>query len=172
MTKKPNLFAAFERAMKNAPEGSRKEQFEAFLETVQSSPDYLSALATDYFDRQAAQWKIQQIGKSHSLVGTSTVQASAERRAESAARVERVHAELKAKLRAVILLDITLPNGKKLRDATGAECAKAGGFYAAVAKHVKPTQVVDKHLSEADLRNIQARFEGGKSTLSKTDRDA
>lgn len=162
MIKKINLFDAFDRGMKSAPDGSRKEQFNHFLETVRSNPAYLDALATDYFDRMAAQWKIQQVGKGVSLVATAAPQRRAENRAENTARVEKVHADLKARIRATILLDLTLPNGKKLRDATGAECAKAGGFYNEVSRHVKPTQVVDKHLSETDLRNIQARFEGGK----------
>lgn len=158
MIKKINLFDAFDRAMKSAPDGSRKEQFETFLEMVRSNPAYLEAFATEYFDRMAAQWKIQQIGKSHSLVGTSAI----ERRAENTARVEKAHGELKARVRTILLLDLTLPSGKKLRDSTGAECAKAGGFYTEVSRHLKPTQVVTKHLKEEDLRSIQSRYEGGK----------
>lgn len=77
---------------------------------------------------------------------------------EAQARTTIAFNEMKAKLRDVILLDLILPNGKALRDATGAECAKAGGFFADVAKAIKPSQVVDRHLSEGDLQNIRARF--------------
>lgn len=166
MIKKINLFDAFRGAMLANPNASRKEAFAAFLETVTSNPAYLHALADDYFHRMEAQWKVDQIGKSHSLVGTPAVQRraelSAERRAEGAVSRERGFQELKTRIRAVILLDLTLPSGKRLRDATGAECTKAGGFYTEVARHLKPSQVVDKHLSEAELRNIQSRYEGGK----------
>lgn len=51
-----------------------------------------------------------------------------------------------------------MPNGKALRHATGAECASAGGFYAEIGKHLKATQVVDKHMSEANLQDIRARY--------------
>jgi hypothetical protein len=76
---------------------------------------------------------------------------------EAAARTTIAFNEMKAKLRSVVLLDLLLPNGKALRNATGAECAKAGGFFADVAKAIKPSQVVDRQLSEGDLQNILAR---------------
>lgn len=168
MIKKVTLFDAFRHAMLADPKTSRKEAFKHFLETVQSDPRYLENLAEDYFYRMAAQWEPQKIGKegSFSLVGTPATkrraELSAEKRAESGERVAKGHEELKAKVRAIILLDLTLPNGKRLRDATGAECAKAGGFYTEVARHLKPTQVVDKHFNEKDLRDIQSRYEGGR----------
>jgi hypothetical protein len=166
MIKRVNLFDAFRSAMLSNPNASRKEAFEHFLETVKSSPAYLDALASDYFHRMEAQWKTEQVGKSVSLVATPATQRraeiSAERRAESVARAAKADDEVKVRFRAILLLDLTLPNGKRLRDATGAECAKAGGFYTEVSRHLKPTQVVDKHLNEAELRNIQTRFEGGK----------
>lgn len=77
---------------------------------------------------------------------------------EATARTAIAFNEMKAKLRSVVLLDLLLPDGKALRDATGAECAKAGGFFADVAKALKPSQVVDRHLSEGGLQNIKARF--------------
>jgi len=79
-------------------------------------------------------------------------------RAEGAARSATALATIKEKLREVLLLDLVLPNGKTLREATGADCARAGGFYVEVSKHIKPTQVVDKHLTEANLRDIRSRY--------------
>lgn len=83
-------------------------------------------------------------------------------REEAAIRANEILADMKEavreSIRNVILLDLVMPNGKTLRHATGAECRKAGGFYAEIAKSIKPTQVVDRHLSEADLQNIRARF--------------
>lgn len=163
MSRQPVLFDIFRNAMLANPDSSRKETFNIFLEAVRSDAIYLDALASDYFHRMEAQWRVSRIGESHSLVGTPVTQRraeiSTERRKGHVERSAQAHTDLKARLRSVILLDLTLPNGKKLRDATGAECAKAGGFYTEVARHIKPTQVVDKHLNEAELRNIQARFE-------------
>lgn len=70
---------------------------------------------------------------------------------EVAARVER----LKKRVTAIILLNLTLPNGKRLEQATFAECSAAGGWYAKVAKRGKPNQIVGKVLSEEDLRSIK-----------------
>jgi hypothetical protein len=165
MIKKINLFDAFRNAMLADPKASRKEAFKHFLETVRSNPSYIDALAEDYFYRMASSWEPQKIGKD-SYSGTpatnARVERSAEKRAEGVQRVAKATDELKARIRQVLLLDLTLPNGKRLRDATGAECAKAGGFYTEVARHLKPTQVVDKHMNEKDLRDVWSRYEGGR----------
>lgn len=169
------LFDVFREAMIGNPDGSRKEQQDGFIERMKSDPAYLEMLARDYFERMAAVWmpRAEPTG-GHSFVRTEVSQDKVERqshprpaskplelvrrtREESAARTAAAFEELKAKVR-VVLLDLVLPNGKALRDATGAECAKAGGFYSEIAKHIKPTQVVDRHLSEGDLQNIRARF--------------
>lgn len=57
------------------------------------------------------------------------------------------------------LLDFIMPNGKTLANSSGAECAHAGGWLAAIAKHVKPDQIVGDVLDEAALRRMfkQAR---------------
>jgi hypothetical protein len=49
------------------------------------------------------------------------------------------------------LLDILTPNGKALRDCTGADCIKFGGLYARIGKKVGDRRVVGKVLSAADL---------------------
>lgn len=81
-----------------------------------------------------------------------------EQRKESAERTSAAYTALKSKIREVLLLDLELPNGKLLRHATGAECTKAGGFYGEIARHIKPAQVVDRHLTEDKLQDIKARY--------------
>lgn len=55
----------------------------------------------------------------------------------------------------VILMNLTLPNGKLLRDATFKECAQAGGWFARVAKRGKPNQIVGRVLTEDQLRAMK-----------------
>lgn len=43
---------------------------------------------------------------------------------------------------------------KALRDNTGKDCAKAGGWFAALAKRVKPNEKVGSVLSEAQLQKL------------------
>lgn len=180
------LFDVFRESMLHNPDGSRKEAQDHFIEAMKSDPAYLDMLARDYFERMAAVWTVRHDKLGHSFARTEVSEDKNERirealinraappaaspappeqielarrkREESAARTAQAFDELKAKVRNIILLDLELPNGKKLRNATGAECKKAGGFYAEVAKHLRPTQVVDRHMSEADLQNIKSRF--------------
>jgi hypothetical protein len=178
------LFDAFRKAMLRNPKGSRKEAQDYFLEQMQDDPEaYLEMLAIDYFERMSAvhMVKEERLGVSFGRTGVSrdridrqvatlvgratatarqpmTVAERMERRAESRNQAAAAFEELKVKVRNIVLLDLDLPNGKKLRSATGAECKKAGGFYAEIARHILPTQVVDCHLTEGDLQNIRTRF--------------
>ena len=52
------------------------------------------------------------------------------------------------------LLDFVMPNGKPLRSSTGKECADAGGWFAKIAKAVKPNQKVGAVLDEAQVRKL------------------
>lgn len=165
MIKKINLSDAFRNAMLNDPKASRKEAFKHFLETVRSNAAYVDALAEDYFYRMAANFEPMETGKgSYSLVGTPATkrraEQSAERRADSAARVAKAERELKESIRPFIWLEMLMPNGKKLRHCTGAELAKFGGVFYTLSHKLKPNQVVDKHLSESDIRNVASQFEG------------
>lgn len=170
------LFDVFRATMMANATGSRKEAQDAFIEAMKADPAYLDILARDYFERMAAVWTVRTEGKfNKAFVRTDVSADKSERmshphgeikpialvrrtREETAARTAAAFNEMKAKIRSVVLLDLVLPTGKALRDSTGAECEKAGGFYAEIAKHLKPTQVVDRHLSENDLQNIKARY--------------
>lgn len=166
-----SIFQTFERAIKNDPDGSRKDQFKAFLNEVTESPKLIEALAEDYFERMYAQWKLKHDPKlGHRLVGTPATQrrfeASAAKRQE---RAEQVASAARAtvgriveRVRKIMLMDMVTPLGKKLRDCTGAELAKCGGFFTELSRHLKPTQVADKHLNEADCQSVLSRYEGGK----------
>ncbi|WP_448043794.1 hypothetical protein [Bradyrhizobium liaoningense] len=166
MIKKISLFELFRSAVMRDPKASRKDAFEGFLESVQDNPAAIKVMAEEYFYRQYAQWKPEKVGKSYSLVATPAterrVETSIVKRQENAQRFAKKKDEVKERIIRVILLDLTLPTGKKLRDATGAECAKAGGFYTEIARHLKPSQVVDKHMNERDLQELWTRYNGEK----------
>lgn len=54
----------------------------------------------------------------------------------------------------VMLMNITLPSGKKLAEATFKECREAGGWFTKVAMKGKPSEIVGRVLTEQDLRKI------------------
>lgn len=150
----------------------RRDDFLVYVEVVtthdeaiwsQRKPDLFEALAKRYFDGMSSNYEVRQ-SEYGPVFGrkAKAIEADAEAKEDAAALQAEAMRALKANIRDVVLLDIVMPDGKKLRQATGAECRRAGGFYAEIAKHIKATQVVDKHLTEADLQNIRARFYRGK----------
>lgn len=69
-------------------------------------------------------------------------------------------ATMKEKLReSLVLMDLTLPNGKRLRHCIGADCTRAGGWLAEVGRRVGARNAVDKKMTESDLRNVWERFQ-------------
>jgi len=74
----------------------------------------------------------------------------------SAAAVQERISALAKRATEIILFNLVLPNGKKLKDATFADCAKAGGWFAAISKKGKPHQIVGELLSEEQLRLMRA----------------
>lgn len=52
------------------------------------------------------------------------------------------------------LLDFIMPSGKTLRDSTGADCAKAGGWFTKIAGAVGARQRVGNVLSEEQVRKL------------------
>lgn len=159
-----SLFDTFRDVMMSNPSGSRKELKDEFIARMIADPDNFAALATDYFERMAAVWTVHAENPASTSFGRTGVSQDKVARmvrrdtVEAKDRNNRMFDMVKSSIRQVILLDLVMPNGKLLRDANGADCVKAGGFYAEIAKHLKPTQIVDKHLKEGDLQNIRARF--------------
>ena len=59
--------------------------------------------------------------------------------------------------RRIALLELTMPNGKPLRDCTGAECAGFGGWLLSVSDRVADDATVGSALSEDDLRGLYGK---------------
>lgn len=78
-------------------------------------------------------------------------------RAQEQQKTQAKVASLVKEIQSVVLMDLILPSGKRLGDATFAECAKAGGWYIKIAKKGKPGQIVGKVLQESDLRAALGR---------------
>lgn len=78
-----------------------------------------------------------------------------QRTAEDMEQERRAIGALVNLVKNVVLMDIVLPNGKKLRDCTFAECSAAGGWFKLVATKGKPSELVGKVLSEEQLRLVR-----------------
>jgi hypothetical protein len=164
------IFEIFRRVMLADPKAARKDAADRFYAEVVTDKARVRAIIDAEFYRLAAQWEPKEIGPgNHTLAGTPATARRAVTtadRATSAARIAKVREELVASIRPFIWLEMEMPNGKKLRHCTGAELAKFGGAFLEMSKHLKPTQVVDRHLSEADLRAIYSRFNGSSKRVA------
>jgi hypothetical protein len=54
-----------------------------------------------------------------------------------------------------LLMDMTMPNGKRLGDCTIAYCAKLGGWMSRLAKGKNPRQMVSFVYTEEDLKQLR-----------------
>lgn len=68
--------------------------------------------------------------------------------------VEKEKSELSRRLHNRVLMDVLLPNGKKLRDSTFRACAEAGGWFGKIAAMGKPDQIVGAILTEQELPDL------------------
>jgi hypothetical protein len=62
--------------------------------------------------------------------------------------------DARSRLQRIVLMDLILPTGKRLRESTGDDCAKAGGWLRAIARVVNPTEVVGAVLNEEQVREM------------------
>lgn len=67
--------------------------------------------------------------------------------------VEKVVEEKVKKL----LLELPMPNGKRLRECTGKDCRAMGSWMGKIGERIKPTDIVGQVLSEAEVRKISGR---------------
>ncbi len=72
-------------------------------------------------------------------------------RAEARQRQEQLVESIKAQ---IVLLDLTMPNGKSMRDCTGAEMAKFGNRYQRIAEKVGKAKTVGSVLNEDQVKAI------------------
>lgn len=122
------------------PTASKDELFDSFRELL--DPDYQRAVDWYFFVNM---YEYQVTNRNRKPSSRTDAASSAQ------AQVDAV----KQRIVDMVLLDLVLPNGKVLREATGAECTRAGGWFAAIAKKVKPRQIVGSVLTEEQLQALR-----------------
>lgn len=76
-------------------------------------------------------------------------------------QVAKIKAQIRERIKVaagVVLMDMIMPNKKKLRDCSGAECAAVGGWLSIVATRMSPSAIVGKTFSEQDVRGMLAEI--------------
>lgn len=138
--------------MKRHPDAEPAELQEMMFDIIAKNDRMLATVVEYWFANNHRQivmgMRETEAEKAERATLRATVRARAVEQTKTAI-VEKIKTEAR-----IMLLDLTMANGKALRDCTGAECAKAGGWLSAVAAKVKPGQKVGAALSEADVRKL------------------
>jgi hypothetical protein len=115
-------------------------------------------LANDAIDHLEAVIEYWFANNYHSLVERPTPVRREVRKIKAAKAVETIKAKVKTRIleeaQAMLLDIVTLPNGKSLRDSTGKDCAKAGGWLTKIAEKIGAKQRVGAALTEEEVRSI------------------
>lgn len=139
---------------RQSPKASEKEHLDAFHAAITEEPKYLDSIINYWFRNYYPRTRVVvekgsvAVLPSESVVRRRVTPADRRRRKEEARKaVERI--------RNIVLMDLEMPNGKKLRDCTGSDCTKFGGWLTLVGQKVGPRSLVGRKLTEDDLRNLQ-----------------
>lgn len=127
-------------AVKKMPEASRKERFDRFwLSLTDAGEEYQRAVAWYFFVNM------------HDYLTTNRSQVNPARRTEVRTQQTEVVERIKAQ---IIMLNLTMPNGKAMKDCTGAEMARFGNRYQRIAEKVGKAKLVGAVLSEDQVKAI------------------
>lgn len=130
------------------PKGNERQWRKAFRDAVQNDDEYFTAVCDYAFD--AAMVARQRQSERQPPSAQQKAEA-AQQRANEAAE----HAKLVGSIREqIILLNLEMPNGKRMRNCTGDEMARFGAGYTKIARKVGKTKRVGEVLNEAEVRKL------------------
>lgn len=140
----------------NNKSGSEREHFNAFYAAVAGKPDLVKEALTVWFRANYGKYTVEKVKHGVAYV-PRVVQQPLEAEIKNATdKVEARKVAVQSIARNV-LLDFTMVNGKPLRHATFADCARTGGWLVAVSKLGKGNEVVGRKLTEEDLQKVWKR---------------
>lgn len=139
------------RILLDSPHASEKEHFDRVCDAIAEDTSYFGAVLEYWFANNYRSMCPVEI-EPHSV----TVVPRETRAA--AVRDEQVSiGRIKEKLYSALTMSFVMPNGKELRYCTFGYVAEIGGVFADMAKGHHAGKIVGKHLTDADLLNLQKR---------------
>ena len=149
--RKGNPRSLLETIIAKNPKADEKKIHELFWREIEGDPMLLRACVEYWLDNNfhSLTREIAGLPKSVNKPAKQTVAAVTKTKALIK---ERITHEAR-----VILLDLVMPNSKRLGDCTGTECTKIGGWLSQLAKKVPPTKTVGETLSEQQVFDIWDR---------------
>ncbi len=138
------------RVMNDHPGADRVALFRLFVDKLKEDEE------AEYMETIIEYWFTNNY---HSLLAASGTASSAtsQTAAQRTAALEGTKQKLRDKIdeqAKIVLLEMMLPNGKRLADCTGQECKSIGGWLGKVARRVEPDETIGAKLTEDDLRAL------------------
>jgi (p)ppGpp synthase/HD superfamily hydrolase len=128
-----------EQVREELPGASRSVQFARFEELLEEKPQY--------------QYGVDWYAFTNNINGRKRIPRAA--RQEQKAEREEAQRKTVEKIKGqILLLALVMPNGKPMRDCTGAEMAKFGDGYKRIAARVSRSKTVGAVLSEDEVRML------------------
>lgn len=124
------------------PEADRKTRFEEFRTLLQDSGDDYQRAVDFYFFINMHDYLTTNRSHRHRV----PLDRAAAKQHQSIA-VENIKAQ-------IVMLDLTMPNGKSMRDCTGSEMATFGSRFQRIAEKVGKTKIVGAVLNEEQIKAI------------------
>lgn len=128
--------------VKAKPEAPSKEQFEEFQSLLQDAGEDHQRAVNWYFFVNMRDYLVNDRNRRR----PDPVER-AEARQQQSEVVERIKAQ-------IIMLDLAMPNGKPMKDCTGAEMSKFGNRFQKIAEKVGKAKTVGSVLNEDQVKAI------------------
>lgn len=122
------------------PDSNVEELAESFLSELERFPDYMESIAVYIMANVRASLNIRRSEGSRQDPRTAAAAAAV--------------GNLTKKIVARVLLDFQMPSGKTLRESTGGDCMKAGGWLKAVGLAAGKSAIVGDKLTEDQLQKL------------------
>lgn len=137
-----NPWKLLRQVAEGVPNAEKEELWSAFWEEAQGS-DYIEAIARYFFDNAFV-----------SLMKGQDDESPGKRPKGGKGKPSSEGLEAEVETRAILLLNLTTPNGKILGDCTKTDCKRLGGWYRELAKLVPVGKTVGQSLTEAKVRRL------------------
>ena len=141
--RKGNPRALLKTLLEKNPKADATAIYKMFWEEIQDDKDLVRDIVGYWLDHNYHSLK-------QAEMPIKNKQAAQKQKAAAVEQLkERIHQESK-----IILLDLLMPNSKRLADCTGAECGRFNGWMAQLANTVPPNKTVGSVLSEDQIYQL------------------
>jgi hypothetical protein len=135
--------AVLVRALEEFPDKPESEIFDVVLRRLQTDEDLMEAVVKYWFANELNNVRRR------AATPAEKIQRQAQVRAVSDQIIDRINERVR-----IILSEMVMPSGTRLRDSTREECASAGGWFTKLAAGMQDDQRVGDVFGEDQLRNI------------------